>query len=73
MNIREVGSYEVVFYDADYNRIREMVSHKGLMETRIMTEEACNVIEGAESFTVSKILHNSAFSTWAPKYSPEEE
>ena len=76
--IRCVGSYEIVIYNPDDRRVAEFVETTALQGTKLIAEEL--VIDYNErflteeeielgitySYTISKILYNSAYNVWAP-------
>lgn len=61
-NIREVGSYEIVIYNSDDHRIKEIVVSTSLSETR---QTAKSLVKGTDnSFTISRVIDNSKYSKW---------
>lgn len=78
--IRTIGHYEIVIYAPDDKRVDEYVKETPLYETKRIANELVNTYnnkfltskqleEGITySYTISRILHNSAYNNWAPKY-----
>ena len=77
--IRTTGSYEVVIYDLNDKRVVEYVKDTPLYETKLIAGDTVSIYnekfltkeqidEGfTYSYTISRILHNSAYDNWAPK------
>lgn len=61
--IREVGCYELVYYDSNDNRIQEIVLNTSHYEAKKQAET--QLIDG-HSYTLSRIIDNSKFNTWTP-------
>ena len=66
MNIRTIGSYEITIFDANFKRIKEVVSDKCLFESKQLAEQVMLEV-GGKSYTVAKIIFNSKFDTWGKK------
>jgi len=64
MNVREIGSYEIVFCDKNNKRIKEIVTDKPLYEVDETAMKIANRI-GATSFYISRVVRNSLFNNWA--------
>lgn len=67
MNIRKIGSYEIVLYDMDMKRIEEVVSHSSYWKSKEIAENMLANNDIAQSYTVAKILDNSKFNNWSPE------
>lgn len=66
IQIRAIGSYEIVLYDKDMHRILEKVSNISLMESRVLAETMLSDDIAADSYTISRIIDNSKYNTWDP-------
>lgn len=64
MNIRKIGSYEIVVYDENDQRIKEFISNDSLVESEKLANEL-SVKHNAYSYTISSILRNTKFSVWS--------
>lgn len=60
MNIRKIGTYEIVLCDSDHKRIKEVVSHGSLQETQKKAEQLVQETD-AFSFYVTRVILNTAF------------
>jgi len=82
--IRTTGAYEIVIYDLDDKRVVEYVKETPLYETKLIAGDAVSIYnerfltkeqidEGLTySYTISRILQNSAYDQWAPKQKEAE-
>ena len=79
MNIRSIGSYEIVLYTPEMKRVDEYVGHGSMVDSEqfaIRKVQELNKGHGINpekdgvsfSYTVSKIVANSVFNNQAPKY-----
>lgn len=61
-NIRKIGNYEIVIYNGDDLRMKEVIVDSSLAEAR---KTAQNMIKNTgNSFTVSRIVDNSKYNKW---------
>ena len=64
MNIRNIGSYEIVVCDIDDKRLLEVVEHSSLWKARETADKLMTDTPGARSYYLSKIIDNSKFDKW---------
>jgi hypothetical protein len=67
MQIRSIGSYEIVLYDSKNSRILEEISDLSMIGSSNKAEQLLDAVPEATSYTVSRILYNSKYNVWAPK------
>lgn len=65
--VRNPGSYEIVFYDKNNRRIREVVCSEGLFLARVEASAAKAKCTNIHSYTISKIIDNSLYDTWSKR------
>ena len=67
IQIRKPGSYEIVFYNKDKQRVKELVCTEGLFLARVEASAALHKDPEIHSYTIAKIIDNSLFNTWSTK------
>jgi len=63
INIRHVGSYEIVFVNEDNKRIKEVVTDLSLAESTVYAKSLKEELK-ADSFYISKVIVNSKYDAW---------
>jgi len=67
MNIRHIGTYEIVVCNANKNRIKEVVCDTNLIDADEIASGLLETVPGACSTYVSRVIRNSLFNPHAPK------
>lgn len=67
MNVREIGSYEIVFCDGKFKRKQEIVTDCSLIEAKKIAKYYLDDNPLYDSYYISKVVDNSIFNVWKPK------
>lgn len=67
MNVREIGSYEIVFCDSNFKRIQEIITDCSLTEAKEMAKYYLDENPLYDNYYISKVVDNSIFNAWKPK------
>jgi hypothetical protein len=67
INVREIGSYEVVLCDKKLKRKEEIVFNGSLVDARHLARKTLRKTKKYKSFYISKIVDNSKYKVWSPK------
>ena len=68
LNIRKIGSYEIVITDINKKRLFEVVTNESAFLTNQEAIRLVEVTPEAYSYWVSKIIYNPTFDVWSPKH-----
>lgn len=66
MNIRKLGNYEIIYFDATDTRIGEIVTTTSLTKTEQIAKTRLYRDPSICSYVITKVVKNSKYNKWTP-------